>query len=286
MMIERFVKQSLLLGGTALAGVGAVAAPGAQANTLVATIYGVYDASTCGNSPSSCLSPPSGEPLATGYMNNAAGAPYGSNDTPSLYFNNNTGFVFTNVKVVLQSYQGLNLGSTTTVPAVQLNGGTIGADTVYQLIWNQVGGNYGNTYPTNPPVTTANLYSYDYDDYYSNTIGNTYAGCAAEGYSYCAPVGNFKVTFTAMWDGVPIFSQFSPSSNLTGGFVGWEGIDQNGWSETTADNHQGTTAGVLANIYVGTPTVPEPSTWAMMLAGFAGLGYLGYRKTATAGSVA
>jgi PEP-CTERM motif len=29
--------------------------------------------------------------------------------------------------------------------------------------------------------------------------------------------------------------------------------------------------------FVGTP-VPEPSTWAMMLAGFAGLGFLGYRK--------
>jgi PEP-CTERM motif len=25
--------------------------------------------------------------------------------------------------------------------------------------------------------------------------------------------------------------------------------------------------------------VPEPSTWAMMLPGFAGLGYAGYRKT-------
>jgi PEP-CTERM motif len=28
--------------------------------------------------------------------------------------------------------------------------------------------------------------------------------------------------------------------------------------------------------------VPEPSTWAMMLAGFAGLGFLGYRRTAKA----
>jgi PEP-CTERM motif len=26
-------------------------------------------------------------------------------------------------------------------------------------------------------------------------------------------------------------------------------------------------------------TVPEPSTWAMMLLGFAGLGYAAYRKT-------
>jgi hypothetical protein len=29
-----------------------------------------------------------------------------------------------------------------------------------------------------------------------------------------------------------------------------------------------------------TPAIPEPSTWAMMLLGFAGLGFAGYRKTA------
>jgi hypothetical protein len=28
----------------------------------------------------------------------------------------------------------------------------------------------------------------------------------------------------------------------------------------------------------GDPVVPEPSTWAMMLLGFAGLGYAGYRS--------
>jgi threonine/homoserine/homoserine lactone efflux protein len=32
----------------------------------------------------------------------------------------------------------------------------------------------------------------------------------------------------------------------------------------------------------GTPTVPEPSTWAMMLLGFAGLGYAGYRRARAA----
>jgi PEP-CTERM motif len=33
-------------------------------------------------------------------------------------------------------------------------------------------------------------------------------------------------------------------------------------------------------VYTYTPTapVPEPSTWAMMLVGFAGLGFAGYRK--------
>jgi hypothetical protein len=32
-----------------------------------------------------------------------------------------------------------------------------------------------------------------------------------------------------------------------------------------------------------TPVVPEPSTWAMMLLGFAGLGFVGYRRRGAAG---
>jgi PEP-CTERM motif len=32
--------------------------------------------------------------------------------------------------------------------------------------------------------------------------------------------------------------------------------------------------------------VPEPSTWAMMLLGFAGLGYAGFRKAGSARSIA
>src|SRR5208337_1523567 len=35
---------------------------------------------------------------------------------------------------------------------------------------------------------------------------------------------------------------------------------------------------------VGPPPVPEPSTWAMMLLGFAGLGFIGYRRTGVAGA--
>jgi hypothetical protein len=41
-------------------------------------------------------------------------------------------------------------------------------------------------------------------------------------------------------------------------------------------NNQGLVTGF------STGAVPEPSTWAMMLAGFAGLGFLGYRQTAKA----
>jgi PEP-CTERM motif len=37
-------------------------------------------------------------------------------------------------------------------------------------------------------------------------------------------------------------------------------------------------------IFVLGGAVPEPSTWAMVLLGFAGLGFLGYRSTGSAGS--
>jgi hypothetical protein len=37
--------------------------------------------------------------------------------------------------------------------------------------------------------------------------------------------------------------------------------------------------GVITTVISATPSVPEPSTWAMMLLGFAGLGYAGFRQT-------
>jgi hypothetical protein len=65
--------------------------------------------------------------------------------------------------------------------------------------------------------------------------------------------------------------------NQAGAFVGWEGLNPQGLSETTYDNHSGTEEGVLAYIFTGTKgsNTPEPATWAMMLTGFAGLGALG-----------
>ena len=46
------------------------------------------------------------------------------------------------------------------------------------------------------------------------------------------------------------------------------------------------TSSVLQNAFSVTSVVPEPSTWAMMLLGFAGLGYAGFRSRKTSVSIA
>jgi hypothetical protein len=83
-----------------------------------------------------------------------------------------------------------------------------------------------------------------------------------------------------------VVSVYSPSSVLlesatlafstgggidTGQFVGFTGVGKIG-SLTLTDGYVG-----LVNLT--TSGVPEPSTWAMMLIGFAGLGFAGYRAS-------
>jgi PEP-CTERM motif len=67
-----------------------------------------------------------------------------------------------------------------------------------------------------------------------------------------------------------VFTSFDPSGSAS---TTINGVNDKGdivgfYTNPTTDTVDG---------FVGTP-VPEPSTWAMMLAGFAGLGFLGYRK--------
>jgi hypothetical protein len=99
-------------------------------------------------------------------------------------------------------------------------------------------------------------------------------------------VGNFSVIFNATvsggtFDGQAVTSVFSPDSNFTGGFVGWEGLNSLGQSEDPCcDIHNGSISGTLAVITLGSTSVPEPSTWAMLLLGFGGLGFAGSRAKA------
>lgn len=189
-------------------------------------------------------------------------------DTPELIFNNTTAYDFTNAQMVLTPYQPGTLDYSTPAQTVSL--GTISAGANQQVIW-------GNAGP---------LFAYDFDDNWGNSAAPN-AACV-QPYPYCALVGNFKVTFTATWAnpaynggaGVEISSVFSPTTNATGGFVGWEGLDPNGLSETVYDDHTSAITGHLADIVVGPPveTTPVPAALPLFASGLGVLGLLGRRR--------
>jgi hypothetical protein len=79
------------------------------------------------------------------------------------------------------------------------------------------------------------------------------------------------------WNGVPLTSSGSVVYGKEGnGLVQFYGSYTSiTWTNPTYENYYAVTVG----------TVPEISTWAMMLLGFGGLGFLGYRKSSKASSV-
>jgi PEP-CTERM motif len=93
------------------------------------------------------------------------------------------------------------------------------------------------------------------------------------------------VEFIEMSPGATVFATNEPSLgqvlelSFTGSFVGFTGGTITGEAVVTHD--------LGISLFVINPggsitAVPEPSTWAMMLLGFAGLGYAGYRASRTA----
>ena len=74
----------------------------------------------------------------------------------------------------------------------------------------------------------------------------------------------------------PLFSEASFVSNA-GGYI-WNNNSLPGVSLTAGNDY-------VAYLTVA-GTVPEPSTWAMMLLGFAGLGFAGYRASRKSEAVA
>ena len=197
-------------------------------------------------------------------------------DTPALQIQNTSGGTMTNVSMTLYGYQGVNNGLSQT-----LSLGTVADGSTSTYIWGGLPGGAGCC-----GVTPHDLTSYDYDDEYTGTIyqipttdcGYPDVGCVSGGGPvWYAQPGNFQVTISAIisggvYDGQHVFSQFTPANNATGGFVGWEGLNPAGFSESPYDIHSGGFTNDLADIYLGDappPGVPEPSIWALMIGGVA-----------------
>jgi hypothetical protein len=91
-------------------------------------------------------------------------------------------------------------------------------------------------------------------------------GCGAENEPTCEPVGHFISS-----------TPWVPAAIGTWVIADWPGdpdfVGRPGWSDViiTYNNANG------ANLLFASDSIPEPSTWAMMLLGFAGLGFAGYR---------
>jgi PEP-CTERM motif-containing protein len=214
------------------------------------------------------------------------GGQYGSpvGDTPNLFIHNPTAFSFTNVQIKGVAYQGLNalLAAGTDIDKSDNVGLTSPFHRTQIKNLPDIAGGTDFTYSfLDGPAACGPGFS-NQGDYFASDYDDTY-GCSTS-----AQPGNVQFTFTADWNGNPIFSVFSPTTNFTGGFLGFLGLDQDGFAESIYDNGGAVAGtgqfGTLAEIFVGTPPtgVPEPSTIALLGAGIIGEGAFYRRRKAKA----
>jgi hypothetical protein len=107
----------------------------------------------------------------------------------------------------------------------------------------------------------------------SSNIGLDLGGFDGDGIDTYGVLGN--LTDTTGYGGPDAFFTNNLGTSLTVNFI--NGISAGGGTDIfSLEEPTG------LNVVVGTP---EPSTWAMMLLGFAGLGFAGYRSTRKAASL-
>jgi hypothetical protein len=174
---------------------------------------------------------------------------------------------------------GVTLSGTGTVTGdVLISGGTMapgnpGARGVFTII-----GNFTDTLPSELDILLGTPPSELVVDGTASLLGNLTVSLA-EGFSLTSGE-TFDVVETGdgVTNGLTSFSLDGVACGAVGGAFKCNGGDIFSWSVVPGTTVAGMHPEDLV-LSVTVPQVPEPSTWAMMLAGFAGLGFLSHRAS-------
>jgi hypothetical protein len=139
--------------------------------------------------------------------------------------------------------------------------------------------------PTDP-VTGS--FTYDAPSITSDPTSLTAVNLTIGGHAYTlAEVGSNPGVIGAVVNGVGGICPACQSAAIDDFFLAWAGSPASPLGEifayATSNIPPGTVFdGIVTQFSVTATPMPEPSTWAMMALGFAGLGLLGYRKARSA----
>jgi PEP-CTERM motif len=169
--------------------------------------------------------------------------------------------------VTISSYQGFTWSGAgswvngTVIPIPVLLGGVAPPAAPLGYAWSTGGQTLSMS-----SLLTFTINSVDiYGDHIS--FGGTTEALTVEGFTSGIMVDSLVVP---VLDNLPR-NQFSTLA------LGWAGIDELTFSTSSGDTYENL---LLTNFVVNDAlgAVPEPSTWAMMILGFAGVGFMAYRR--------
>jgi PEP-CTERM motif-containing protein len=157
-----------------------------------------------------------------------------------------------------------------------------GAHTITEQIWSGV--------PDAPGSVLLNSATFTADSASGGTVGATFASSSllTAGTTYFVNFLNTQGMGVNLgqWTGDGTDSGSTPSAGATTNLGGWYlSNDNTTWEFVPGGAYYTTDTGNVSFsepilFFEGTPiaAVPEPSTWAMMILGFAGIGFMTYRR--------